>query len=296
MTISTHHLRFRCVMFEDDGQEIVAPLIYVHALSSNPVIITRRDSTNLCGDFRLTKHSGDVLLNHGDALRLTSSISVTFYENPKLSPPLASLSEVQRAETQLFASQYLVIDRILGTGGHGGVFVAVKQSTQSQVACKILSLPKKVSTLAWSAEEVAEREQRQLKKREDLAREYDVLKNINNHPNIISLEKVFCTSHHIYIFQELITGGDLLSYLDHVGALREPEAAVIVRQIVKAVEYLHSNGIVHRDIKPENVLLTSWKEGARIVLTDFGQARMIGQATAVFRMQSIVGTHGYTAP
>lgn len=283
-------------MFEDDGQDIIAPLVYVHALSSNPVIITHRDSINLRGDVRLTKHSGDVLLNHGDALRLTSSISITFIENRELSPETRCLTGIQKAEAQRFASQYLVIDRIVGTGGHGGVFVAVKQSTQSQVACKILSLPNKLSKPPWGVEDAGEWEKRQLKKREDLAREYDVLKNLKHHPNIISMEKVFCTSHHIYIFQELVTGGDLLSYLDHMGALGEPEAVVIIRQIVKAVEYLHSNGIVHRDIKPENVLLTSRERGSRIVLTDFGQARMIEQSSTVFRMQSVVGTHGYTAP
>ena len=55
-------------------------------------------------------------------------------------------------------------------------------------------------------------QQRLLKKRESLAREYNVLKDLS-HPNIISLEKVICASHNIYIFQELITGGDLLSYI-----------------------------------------------------------------------------------
>jgi serine/threonine protein kinase len=69
------------------------------------------------------------------------------------------------------------------------------------------------------------------------------------------------------------------------------------------VEYLHSRGIVHRDIKPENILLTSWRKGARIVLTDFGQARKLIEdgkpdkdARAASRMRSMVGTRGYAAP
>ena len=129
-----------------------------------------------------------------------------------------------------------------------------------------------------------------------------VLKGID-HPNIIGLEKAIYAPEHIYIFQELVSGGDLMSYLERKGGLDEPEAAVMIFQLLKALEYLHARGIVHRDIKPENILLTSWRKGARIVLTDFGQARKLvddgntaKDARAVSRMCTVVGTVGYAAP
>ena len=92
-----------------------------------------------------------------------------------------------------------------------------------------------------------------------------------------------------------------MSYIDNRGAQGEPQSAIIVYQLLKAVDYLHNNGIVHRDIKPENILMTESREGARIVLTDFGQSRTIGdakttQSKAVFRMQTRVGTLGWAAP
>lgn len=299
LAVSTHHLRFRCVIFEDEDEVKVAPLIYVRVLSRNPVVFSRSDSNHPSAVSSLTRDSGDVLLNHGDILQLTPLISVLFESPEQYRSSSNRLDLTKQAEVERFAKQYQVTGRILGTGGNATVYVAVKQSNQRQLACKVVHIPQKRHDA--TAAESRELERRVRKRRKDLAREYDVLKDLD-HPNIICLEKVFCATYNIYIFQELITGGDLLSYADQMGTLGEPQTAVIIRQIAKAVDYLHSRHIVHRDIKPENILMTSWREGARIVLTDFGQARTLEDAksaarsSAVFRMQSVVGTYGYTAP
>lgn len=107
-----------------------------------------------------------------------------------------------------------------------------------------------------------------------------------------------------YIMQELMAGGDLFSFIFYKGGvLGDALSAVITLQILKAVECLHNNGIAHRDIKPENILMTSWKDGARIVLTDFGLAKRIGRygaSTSQYgvrsRMFTTCGTHGFAAP
>jgi len=98
-----------------------------------------------------------------------------------------------------------------------------------------------------------------------------------------------------YIFQDLITAGDLFSFLEYKGGmLNDIETAVIVRQILMALEYLHDQNIVHRDLKPDNILMTSLADGCRVVLTDFGCARVV--EPNLQRMSTLMGTLEYTAP
>lgn len=299
-TISAHHLRIRCVVYEEDDEgHVIPPMVYVRVISRNGCNLQRYFLEQGPENIHLTQNQQDYLLGDKDVLQLSANVTIRYRAAEQPGKPEDQLDDIRRLEIQRFASQYHVMPRKLGAGGYASVFVALKQSTQQQVACKIVPLPYKRPGAAQRINST-EFEQKLIKKRESLAREYEVLKNLN-HPNIITLERVFCTTYNIYIFQELVTGGDLLSYLELKGPLSEPQAAVIVHQVLKAVEYLHNNQIVHRDLKPENILMTSWRDGARIVLTDFGQARTLQDAktvakSSVFRMQSIVGTVGYTAP
>jgi len=97
------------------------------------------------------------------------------------------------------------------------------------------------------------------------------------------------------MFEDLVTAGDLFSYLEFENCmLLEVEAAVIIRQILIALRYLHERNVVHRDLKPENILMTSLSTGCRIVLTDFGAARRLRSDR--HRMETVVGTMGWAAP
>jgi pheromone a factor receptor len=98
-----------------------------------------------------------------------------------------------------------------------------------------------------------------------------------------------------YIFEELVTGGDLFSYATAKGPLKDTEVALIVRQILKGLEYLHSKGIAHRDLKPDNILITSPRVGSRVLLTDFDSARAVKDIWSK-RMKTLIGTPAYVAP
>lgn len=115
-------------------------------------------------------------------------------------------------------------------------------------------------------------------------------------PHIIDLKKAFCSNNFVYIFTELASAGDMYSYLDsRGGTVDDLEGRVISRQILLALEYMHSNRIAHRDLKPENILIMqTYSFGCRVVLTDFGFANHTDQKSG--RFMSRVGTDGYCAP
>ncbi|KAG7454407.1 hypothetical protein MATL_G00259340 [Megalops atlanticus] len=85
---------------------------------------------------------------------------------------------------------------------------------------------------------------------------------------------------------------DLLDYLVHRGArLEESEAKVIMRQLVEAVQGIHSRGVVHRDLKPENVLIQSGSR-VQVHLIDFGLGSMLCDSP----YSSLRGTPLYLPP
>jgi tRNA A-37 threonylcarbamoyl transferase component Bud32 len=312
-TISKHHLRFHCVTYGVNDIAPIEPMVYVRVLSRHGARFSEKTPDGRNSTCFLQNGHSPVLLNHGDMLQLSAKISIKYIALPAEADERTSLRSAAAAEARFFENQYTITPRALGVGGFATVFLAINTKARRQVACKVVRLPKKPpvpNSSDWSskkgrqssADEVDAHITGHRKKCQELRREFEVLKGID-HPNIIRLEKAIYATNHIFIFQELVTGGDLLSYLERKGGLDEPEAAVIVFQLLKALEYLHSHGVVHRDIKPENILLTSWRKGARIVLTDFGQARKLvddgntaKDARAVSRMCTVVGTVGYAAP
>jgi len=106
----------------------------------------------------------------------------------------------------------------------------------------------------------------------DCTDELDMLKSLK-HPNVIQLFSFYDTDKYLYLELEYAAGGNLFDRLydnDYGKALNEFQAKCIIFQMLKAVEYMHKNGVTHRDIKPENMLLMSKEYIPLMKLSDFG--------------------------
>lgn len=96
-----------------------------------------------------------------------------------------------------------------------------------------------------------------------------------DHPNIVRLEEVYESQSEIYLVQELCLGGELFDRLDEQPDYHytEAECARLVKQMLSAVRYLHSKGIIHRDLKLENFLFSSTAQDSELKMIDFGLSK-----------------------
>eukprot|EP01126_Amoeba_proteus_P051869 TRINITY_DN6226_c0_g2_i2.p1 TRINITY_DN6226_c0_g2~~TRINITY_DN6226_c0_g2_i2.p1 ORF type:complete len:230 (-),score=45.27 TRINITY_DN6226_c0_g2_i2:207-896(-) len=105
------------------------------------------------------------------------------------------------------------------------------------------------------------------------------------------MHAIFDTPDELFIVMELMKGGELYEEIIARSNFTEQEAAVILKQLLEALVYLHNKGIVHRDLKLENLLLANPGE-LTVKLADFGLSKLFcGSA-----MHTACGTPFYVAP
>ncbi|KAF4986903.1 hypothetical protein FGRMN_10629 [Fusarium graminum] len=195
-------------------------------------------------------------------------------------PPRYELTTLQKEECKLFASKYSITNHCLGQGAEAAVCLASDVQTGKQLVCKLINLDKIQGKN--SQEEIRRKFQ-----------EADILRQLR-HPNILPYVDAISSPHSLYTFTELASGGDLMSFLNRHGTIRELDARVLIRQVVRGLCYLHDKDIIHRDLKPENILLAYSPKIAyhRVMLSDFGNSAVPRRS----RMLTNAGTRGYQAP
>ena len=124
--------------------------------------------------------------------------------------------------------------------------------------------------------------------------EIEILRKIS-HPNITNIFEIYEDSRKYYIMMEFLQGGELFEAITSSGSFSELSAAKVMKQLLSAVNYLHTNHIVHRDLKPENIMLTTEPHDGNyeIKLIDFGAARNFIPGK---KINKFIGTSYYIAP
>lgn len=165
------------------------------------------------------------------------------------------------------------IDRELGRGGMGVVYLAREVHLDRMVAIKLLP-PERAREPAL---------------RERFLREARLAAKLS-HPNIIPIHAVEDRAGFVYYVMAFVDGETLTQRVRGRGPLPSSEGARVLREVAWALAYAHAQGLVHRDVKPDNILLES--PSGRVLVADFGIAAAAGDAAT----SGISGTPEFMSP
>ena len=172
-----------------------------------------------------------------------------------------------------------ILKKKIGEGAFAEVRLAQHEDTREEFAVKIFDrqiLPE--STIE-----------------KDVRREIKIMKHLR-HPNIVSINAVMMTSTKMYLVMELVKGGELYDEIVTKRRIDEKTSRRYFHQIVDAMTYCHSRGVVHRDLKPENLLV----DNGVVKITDFGMSWMKDvmnpDVQAKTLLQTQCGTPKYMPP
>ena len=173
-------------------------------------------------------------------------------------------------------SEYFV-GGLIGEGAYGRVVHAQLKSSGRNVAIKVM-------------------EKIGVTKRQDLIdqvwQERALLQKWNSR-QVVKLLASFHDSECLYFVMECCTGGDLTHWISCAGPSNEPFQRSIPHfslQLVAAIEFIHTEGVLHADLKPDNLLMT---QNGRLKLADFGSAILLATRRSA---TTLLGTIDYASP
>lgn len=165
---------------------------------------------------------------------------------------------------------------LVGRGAYGAVYRGVHVETGAAVALKVVNLDTPDDDVS------------------DIQREVALLSQLREaaQKNVVRYWGCWLKGPELWIVMDFAEGGSVRTLMK-AGPIAERYCAVIVRETLVALNYLHKSGIIHRDIKAANILLTST---GRILLCDFGVAASLASNSVHSKRSTFVGTPYWMAP
>jgi atypical protein kinase C iota type len=183
-------------------------------------------------------------------------------------------SQQQQKQRQMGLDDFELI-KVIGRGSYAKVFLVEYKRTKKCYAMKVIKKSKvnDDEDIDW------------------VQTEKHIFEQATNHPFLVGLHSCFQTESNLFFVIEYLCGGDLMYHMQRKCKLPEDHARFYSAEIVLALDFLHSKGIIYRDLKLDNVLLDI--EG-HVKLTDYGMCKeglKKGEMTSTF-----CGTPNYIAP
>jgi|SRR5689334_9064359 len=202
-------------------------------------------------------------------MKLCPTCRICFGDDKFVCPTDNSDLKHQRPGTQQIANRYF-IQRLLGSGGTGAVYLAKDTVLNRSCALKLERLDQKDRDPMGKF---------RLRREALIACQIDhrhIVKVYDFGTNVVTGEDARgpYTFEEIFVAMQFLHGETLHRFLGH-GRLARPDALMIARQAAQALAELHERGLVHRDIKPSNIMLTVDRPGKLVVkVIDLGAVKL----------------------